>query len=79
MKSEKKRVNVTIGEEMYNKLKKKADEMGSSVPSVLVVYASQAIQQEEAINSMSSIMAKLGNMGNMEQIKAMEQLKKEGL
>lgn len=76
MKSEKKRVNVTVGEEMYNKLKKKADEMGSSVPSVLVVYASQAMQQEEAINSMGTIMAKLGNI---EQIQAMLKQKKEGL
>lgn len=65
MKTEKKRVNVTVGEEMYNKLKKKADEMGSSVPSVLVVYANQAMQQEEAINSMGSIMAKLESMGEL--------------
>ena len=76
MKTGKKRINVTIGEELYNKLKKKADEMGSSVPSVLVVYASQAIQQEDAINSMSSIMSKLGNI---EQLKAMVEQKNEGL
>ncbi len=72
----KKRINVTIGEELFNKLKKKADEMGSSVPSVLVVYASQAIQQEEAISSMGTIMAKLGSI---EQLQAMMEQKKEGL
>lgn len=72
----KKRINVTIGEELYNKLKNKADEMGSSVPAVLVVYASQAIQQEEAINSMGTIMAKLGSI---EQLQSILEQKKEGL
>lgn len=62
---EKKRVTVTLGEELYDKLKKKADVLGSTVPSVLVVYANQAMQQEEAINSMGSIMAKLESMGEL--------------
>lgn len=76
MGAEKKRVTVTLGEEMYNKLKQKADVLGSTVPSILVVYANQALQQEEAINSMGTIMAKLGNM---EQLQAMIEQKKEGL
>ncbi len=76
MGAEKKRVTVTIGEEMYNKLKEKADVMGSTVPSILLVYASQAIQQEEAISSMGTIMAKLGSI---EQLQAMIGQKKDGL
>lgn len=53
MKDDKKRMNVTMSEELYELIKKRADSMGVSIPSVVVFYAYQGIRQEEAISSLA--------------------------
>lgn len=59
---EKTRVNVTISVELYQQLKERADLLGTSVPSVLVNYAVQGMQQEKAINTMNSVMSALNDV-----------------
>lgn len=63
-----KRINVTLSEELFLKLKERADLLGSSVPSVLVFYAVQGINQENAINSINSMMSVLEKMGGIEKL-----------
>ena len=53
MSDTKKRMNVTMSEELYEILKQRADKMGVSIPAVVVFYAYQGIRQEEAISSLA--------------------------
>lgn len=59
--TKKKRMNVTVSENLYNELKVRADLLGTSVPSVLVFYAFQGISQERAINSIDSMLSAMKN------------------
>lgn len=62
----KKRINVTMSEEFYRIIKKRADLLGISVPSVLVFYAMQGINQEEAISSLNSVSDVINQFEKME-------------
>lgn len=64
--TEKKRITVTLSNDLFMKLKERADLLGSSIPSVLVFYAVQGINQENAINSINSMMSVLDKIEDLE-------------
>lgn len=64
--TEKKRITVTLSNDLYMKLKERADLLGSSIPSVLLFYAMQGITQENAINSLNSINSVISLFNNSE-------------
>lgn len=59
MADSRKRVTVTLGEELYNTLKTRADTIGSSVPSLLVFYAMEHLKQEEMITQVPNLTSAL--------------------
>lgn len=50
------RLQVTISEDLYNGLKSKADLIGTSVPSLVVFYATEYMRQAQMIEQLPQMM-----------------------
>lgn len=53
---EKKRINLTLSEELYNLLKEKADLLGTSVQTVILFYCTEYMKQDNMIKIMPSML-----------------------
>ena len=66
---EKKRLNVTVSEELYNWCSDIAESMGLSVPALFVVAMAQYKQEHEGIKAMGNIDAIMKKISELEQNK----------
>lgn len=53
----KKRVTVTMSENLFNTLKSYADEMGIAVPALLLLYATEHMRQSQMMSQLPDMMA----------------------
>lgn len=53
----KKRITVTLSESLFNSLKTYGDEMGISVPALLVLYATEHMRQSQMMSQLPDMMA----------------------
>lgn len=51
---DKKRINLTLGNELYSVLKDRADLLGTSVQSVILFCCTEYLKQENVINCLPS-------------------------
>ena len=66
----KKRITVTIGETLYDTLKTYGDEMGISVPALLVFYATEHMRQASMLDQLPQMMSTASKL--QESIKLVE-------
>lgn len=57
--NDKKRVTVTLSNDLYNLLKRESDLMGVSVQNVLVFYVMEHIKQSDMIKKLPSLLQAL--------------------
>ena len=68
MKEGKVRLQTTISQELYDDLKVKADYMGVSVQSLIVMYATEHIKQVELVNKMPNMIDQLKDLSLFSEI-----------
>ena len=51
------RLQVTVGEDLFNNLKSKADVIGTSVQSLLVFYATEYMRQSQMLDQLPDMMS----------------------
>lgn len=55
-KVEKKRVQVTLSQQLYDSLKTYGDSIGVSVPSLLVLYATEHMKQNQMVSILPELL-----------------------
>lgn len=75
----KKKVNVTISEELYKWCADRSEEYGMSIPSLFVMAMAQYKEQSTAMNEMPKLFEKMQelSMGNLGQLSDNEKCNKE--
>lgn len=65
MSESKKRINLTLSDELYNILKEKADLMGTSVQAVILFYCTEYMKQDSVIKSMPGMLQQMSQIQNL--------------
>lgn len=68
--SNKKRVNVTVSEELYNWCQVKSEEYGLSIPNLFVIALAQYRDQTIAMSEMPALLKRMDEFQHMAQLQS---------
>lgn len=64
IRADKRRLSVTLPEQLYNELFERSEKLGVSASSLLVMYAVQFMEQQKMMDSMPKMLDQIQNVMN---------------